>query len=116
MPAVAGQQINAKEIAPGRIIGFLGKPLGTRTTIDGVLADGVMLANGLAISGIDGHAIDNDSRYMEVRGMRLEKGVRYRLEGYESGEFAGLPGWSNPGAQQPFQYHSFFVVTKVERG
>ena len=112
-PAYVPQQaISVRELSPVRIIGFLGKPLGTRTTISGVLAEGVKVSFPLAVSGIDGHPTKGPF-YIEVRGVQLQKGMRFRLEGYESGEFAGPPPWSAPWAQQPFQYRSFFVVTKV---
>ena len=115
-PAFAPQQavavINIRDLSPARVIGCLGKPLGTRTTIDGVQGGLVMLANPLAVSRIDGHAIKGPF-YIEIRDADLQKGMQYRLEGYEAGEFAGPPAWSAPLAQQPFQFRSFFVVTKV---
>jgi hypothetical protein len=104
--------VHVGDLFPGRVIGVLGKPLGTRTTIDGVRAEGVMLSNPLAVSAIDGRAVKGPF-YLEIRGAVLQNGVQNRLEGYESGEFSGPPSWSAPGAQQPFQYRVFFVVTKV---
>lgn len=108
---VAPPQINVRDLFPGRVIGVLGKPLGTRTTINGVLAENVMLPNPVVVARIDGQAVKGPIS-IEVRGVVLQKGVPYQLDGYESGEFTGPPSWSAPGAQQPFQFRSFFVITK----
>ncbi len=82
-------------------------------TIAGVFVENVMLANPMAVSEIDGRPL-KDSARIEIRGrLQIQKGVHYRLEGYEAGEFSGSPSWLSPEAQQPFQYHGFFVVTKV---
>ena len=81
--------------------------------IAGSFPEDVMLANPMAVSEIDGRPL-KDSARIEIRGkFQIQKGVHYRLEGYEAGEFSGSPSWLSPEAQQPFQYHSFFVVTKV---
>ena len=96
---------------PAKIAGLLGKPLGTRMIIDGRMADREMLANPLVVSEVDGLAL-KEPVSIEIRGkVQIQKGTRYRLEGYESGEFAGSPSWLAPGAQQPFQFNSVFVVT-----
>ena len=98
---------------PARIIGCLGKPLGTRMTIDGVLAERVMLINPLTVSEIDGHML-KEPVSIQIQGkVKIQKGTRYRLEGYETGEFANPPSWLEPGAQQYFSFYSVFVVTKV---
>ena len=98
---------------PVRVIGCLSKPLGTRTIIGGLLAERVLLANPLAVSEIDGQPL-KDIVSIEIRGdLRIQKGVHYHLEGYEAGEFSGAPTWLSPAVQQPFQYRSFFIVTKV---
>ena len=94
------------------IIGVLGKPLGTRTVITGV-EHPTLLPNPLAVAQVDGHALPNGA-IIEVRGnVKLREGVRYRLEGYEAGEFTGSPMWLHPNIQQPFQYRPYFVVTRV---
>ncbi len=98
---------------PARVSGVLRKPLGTRMIITGILAERVMLVYPLAVSQIDGQVI-KDKVSIEIRGKpQIKQGVNYRLEGYESGGFSGPPSWLSPEAQQPFQYHSFFIVTKV---
>lgn len=98
---------------PSRIAGRLGKPLGTRITITGVLAGQVMLSNPLALSEIDGKTLKQPIS-IEIRGKpQIQKDTLYRLEGYEAGEFSGAPSWLGPDVQQPFQFRSFFVVTKV---
>ena len=71
-----------------------------------------MLDNPLAVSAIDGRLLTGPFLF-EIRGVRLPEGTRYRFEGYESGEFGGIPSWFQPQAQQPFQFKPFFVITKV---
>ncbi len=98
---------------PSKVTGCMGKPLGTRVTIAGALAERTMLVNALTVSEIDGQPV-KDAVSLEIRGnLRIQKGVRYRLEGYESGEFSAAPEWVAPAAQQPFQFRSYFVVTKI---
>ncbi|MBI3880001.1 MAG: hypothetical protein HY301_08035 [Verrucomicrobia bacterium] len=99
---------------PARVTGCLGKPLGTRMIIDGVFAR-ALLANPLKVSETDGRTLKQPVVIM-IRGeVQIRKGTRYRLEGYESGEFGGPPMWLTGDIlpQQPFQFYSFFVVTKV---
>ncbi|MCX6878343.1 MAG: hypothetical protein NTW21_31695 [Verrucomicrobia bacterium] len=112
--SLAGAESNVRDLnPPAKVTGYLGKPLGTRMTIAGVFAEDVMLTNPMAVSEIDGQPLKDNAR-IEIRGkLQIRKGVRYRLEGYEAGEFSGPPSWLSPAAQQPFQYRSFFVVTKV---
>ena len=98
---------------PSKVIGLLGKPLGTRLVVYGVQAKCVMLANPLTVSEVDGKML-KDPVCMEIRGkFQVTKDTPYRLEGYEAGEFSGPPNWLAPEIQQPFQYRSYFVVTKV---
>jgi hypothetical protein len=99
---------------PVRVLGYLGKPLGTRMVIDGVFAEhDIMLANPLAVTRIDGQPF-KDGVSIEIRAkLQIHKGVHYRLEGYEAGAFTGYPSWQAPEAQQPFQYRSCFVVSEI---
>ena len=98
---------------PVRVTGRLGKPLGTRVVVEGVLAERTMLVNPLEVTAIDGQTLKQPVS-IQIRGkVQIQRGTRYRLEGYESGEFAGPPSWLAPEAQQPFQFYSVFVVTKV---
>jgi len=71
-----------------------------------------MLPNPLAISEVNGATLKPVT--LEIRGgVKIEKGVTYRLEGYESGEFSGPPDWADSGAQSPFQFRNYFNVTKI---
>jgi|WetSurMetagenome_2_1015567.scaffolds.fasta_scaffold243736_2 hypothetical protein len=112
-PAISGTSVLDLN-PPSRVTGCLGKPLGTRMTIAGIFDEHVMMANPLEVSETDGKALKNKVS-IAIRGkLQIKKGVHYRLEGYEAGEFSGPPPNSeSPPAQQPFQYRSFFVVTKV---
>lgn len=96
------------------VTGYFGKPLGTRIIIEGTQHEGGMIPNPLRVSSIDGRPISDEVMVIEIRGkLQLQKGVHYHLEGYESGEFSGTPSWVAREAQQPFRFHTFFVVTKV---
>ena len=100
---------------PSRVTGSLGKPVGSRMVIEGVMAERVKLGNPLLVSAVDGKPI-KEAAAIEIRGkVQVQKGTQYRLEGYESGAFSGPPDWSAgvSAPQQPFHFHSFFVVTKV---
>lgn len=100
---------------PSRVKGRLGKPLGSRLVIEGALAERVKLSNPLLVSGVDGEALKQPVA-IEIHGkIQIEKGKQYRLEGYESGAFGSSPDWTvgENILQQPFQFYSFFVVTKV---
>ena len=87
--------------------GILGKRLGTQIVITGE----AKLPNALWVDQID--SIYRGSMLLiEIRGIQLRKGIHYTLEGYEAGEFSGVPAWVHSGGE-PFQYRSFFVVTKA---
>ncbi len=117
-PSVAAEPekpIRISELIVARPIGLLGNRLGKRIVVEGTLAKRVMLANPIAITRVDDRALA-DVVNIEVTGdkaLKLENNINYKLEGYESGAFGGYPGWLAPEAQQPFQYHASFVVTRV---
>jgi hypothetical protein len=99
---------------PDRVVGCLGKPLGSRLAIEGVSV-GEMGGEGLRVTAVNGRPLKRPV-WVGVRGdARIEEGKQYRLEGYESGAFGGPPDWTagNSPPQQPFQFYYFFVVTKV---
>ena len=115
--ASAEPSISVTDLQPYNVKGLLGKPLGSRTIIAGhyVLA---MLSNPIRVTEIDGVAVTNGLKISinskaGSKEINIEKGVFYRFEGYESGGFGSSPGWLTPDAQQPFQFYSVFVVTKV---
>jgi len=100
---------------PAKVTGSLGQPLGSRLVVEGVRAERVMMGNPLLISVVDGKALKHPVA-IEIHGkVQIEPGKQYRLEGYESGAFDSSPDWTvGEGVpQQPFQFYSFFVVTKV---
>jgi hypothetical protein len=94
-------------------LGLLGKPLGSRAVVEGTRAEGVLLENALWVTAVDGQPLPQPAN-LELRGkVRLAAGTRYKLEGYESGAFAGEPEWLNSRMQQSFQYRPSYVVTRV---
>ncbi len=100
---------------PARVTGSLGKPLGSRLVIEGVLAERVMLANPLLVTAVNAKPLKQPVAIKIQGKVQVQKGKQYCLEGYESGAFSGPPDWTVGDSlpQQPFQFHSFFVVTKV---
>jgi len=108
----ASRQIHVTELRETTVIGLLGKPLGSRTVIAGSWADFAMTANPLTIVEVDGSTLSN-AVAIEIRGVPLRRGTRYKIEGYESGEYYCDPRWVRPDAQAYFQWHSFFVATKL---
>jgi len=107
--------VNVSQLTyPGRVIGHFGKPLGSRTIITGHY-EAALTENPLRVTNIDGTTVTNDI-LISIRGRlvpSLEEEKTYSFEGYESGEFISSPTWAEPCAQQPFQFHSVFIVTKV---
>jgi hypothetical protein len=71
-----------------------------------------MIVNPLVVEQVDGVPAASGS-IIEIRGLKMKSGIRYTLEGYESGEFGGHPSWSAPTAQQLFTYRRAFIVTKA---
>jgi hypothetical protein len=74
-------------------------------------AEQVLLENPLAITIVDGQPLKETVRLELPQYEQLKSKTRYVLEGYESGAFAGEPGWHNDKVQQSFQYRARFVVT-----
>jgi hypothetical protein len=106
-----GDDIKTPDLAACRVIGTLGKPLGTRIVISGF--ETVGMEPSLQVAEIDGRATTNAVTIVVQGSLKLQKGIRYKLEGYESGAFGGIPEWVSPNPQQCFAFHSFFVVTRV---
>jgi hypothetical protein len=94
-------------------IGSIGKPLGTRVVVEGHRAEGVLLANPLAVEKVDGEPLKEKAKLELKHIEQLKPHDRYVLEGYESGSFVGEPDWLNKQVQQTFQYRPSFVVRGV---
>ena len=105
-------RINVSQLHTSAVIGLLGKRLGSRTTIEGHHVN-AKLSNPLKITAIDCKETQKHLVISLQDNVKLEKGVTYKLEGYESGSFGASPSWIDPGAAQYFRFHSFFVVTSV---
>jgi len=93
-----------------RLIGKLGEPLGTVVTVQGVVVEGPFKGfeggPNLRIQRIDGRATQEDiqicirpyfGKYGEQRASKeevpkLDFGKTYEFEGYETGQFVGVPG------------------------
>jgi hypothetical protein len=110
----ASDQIHVTDLQAKPVVGRLGKSLGSHVVIAGTQATkAAMLPNAFDVVQIDSHAATNVVT-IEIRGnVTVQPGTHYKLEGYESGGFESSPMWLNPEVQQPFQFRSFFVVTKV---
>lgn len=106
--------INVRDLnPPEKVIGRLGKPLGTRVVIEGVWADHAMLADPLLVSRIDGQAVKERLVLPLCNMPAFKRSTQYRLEGYESGAFVSEPPWYAPQMQISFQFLSCFKVYKV---
>ena len=110
---LGGPTVSVNDLQPSNVKGRLGKPLGTRATIEGYYTP-AMLSNPLKVTRIDGVAATNNIVISIRSRIPLKEGVPYRFEGYESGKFESAPGRLSPGVQQPFQFYSFFVVTHTQ--
>jgi len=107
----------ALERGDAAIIGKLGQPLGTPQQIAGSYReprDAGQLENVLVVDEVSPLQLSAGVE-LEVRGLRLEKGKRYRLSGYESGEFIAIrkEGVEQQDLVPPLQFRTFFVATKV---
>ena len=99
---------------PSNVKGLLGKPLGTRVIIYGILAEGAKDGNSLAVSEVDGQKLASPINIMIRSGISIQKGVQYRFEGIESGMFFGnAPDKRRDNDPSPFRFVSFFEVTHV---
>jgi hypothetical protein len=110
--------IKASHLQRGEIVvdGLLGKPLGTRVVVSGQRYELGKVVYPISVDHVDGRRLASAVRLEMPNGPTLRTGVRYTLEGYESGAFIGEPMWSKPGVQSPFQYRPHFVVTRVVEG
>lgn len=108
--ALAGPAISVTDLQPSNVKGRLGKPLGTRMTIEGH-STSAKFSNALKVTRIDGSAVTNNLVIAIQSKIQIRGGFAYRFEGYESGQFGSHPEWLSPHVQQPFQFYSFFVVT-----
>ncbi len=96
--------------------GPLGKALGVKIEIVAVAGPSSPRGRSLSVTAVDGKPLEYPLP-MEVRGKPLAPGKEYRLTGYQSAEFTGVPEWANPMVDTPFQFHPFFVVVSaVEAG
>ena len=94
-------------------IGLIGKPLGSRVIVEGVVGR-AMMANPFSIARVDNKALPQPV-LLDIRGIKpLKPGIRYKFEGYETGEFSGVPGWAASIQDQCiFGYRGLFVVTRT---
>ena len=119
-------EIKIADLTPTNVMGRLGQPLGTRLMVEGTGAGSGTATNVLLVSEVNGKkleppvSIQTRISFVETRisiGPRLnaEAGVRYRLEGYESGEFAGPVDWIDidPFTKSPFQFQNFYEIARV---
>lgn len=112
-----GTPIHISEFRYQLPIGTLGAKLGDRLVIEGHYPiRPVMMGNPIFVEMIDGEKLSSPI-LISVIGLtdkfRIEQGIQYKLEGYESGRFGSVPMWIRPGGQQPFQYYPEFIVRQV---
>lgn len=109
-----------------KLIGQLGKPLGTTLTVQGIIVDisskGYSNGLNLAIQNINDSSIQQQmtiplSPYFGKFGdkplPKLEKGSTYQLRVYETGEFVGIPGNAYKEADIILQTTGFYFQNKL---
>lgn len=94
-------------------IGLLGKPLGSKVTVEGTRTENVLSENPLSITTVDGQPLKEAVKLELPSFEQLKPKTRYVLEGYEAGAFVGEPTWHNDRVQQSFQYRPRFAVTRT---
>ena len=118
-PSESPQRIDALSLERGTavVIGRLRTPLGTRQTIEGSAVEPynhAKIPNSIRVmdSAIGHWAPGVD---LEVRGLKLQRDKTYKLEGFESAEFAWPPepNLKRDDKQPQLQFRTFFVATKV---
>lgn len=67
----------------------------------------------MSVKTVDGKPLDRPMLLIYRGKLEMEPGKVYRLVGYQSGEFAGTPGWVGPNIPVPFMFQSFFVVVSA---
>ncbi len=113
-----GDVIKVQDISYGSMpIGWLGKQLGVRQVIEGQYPQRPYKGrNFIEIDTIDGKKTQGNfliSVTTPGDSVIIEKGIRYKIEGFESGHYGSYPRWASPGRAQPFQFYSEFVATRV---
>ncbi|MHC9543455.1 MAG: hypothetical protein AB9903_28425 [Vulcanimicrobiota bacterium] len=128
----AGEKtITLSELNKSRIIGYLGRPLGSIVTIEGTVVDdcyrkmksdeGEIL---LKVQKVDGKDLSGEI----IIPLRLEPsgavkkplpGYRFRFMGYETGSFTGMPEeafrYIPQAASEGFQFKTYFLVIREEK-
>jgi hypothetical protein len=107
------QPLRIADLSSRPTVGVLGKYLGQREVIEGTQANHVMMANGIAVTAVNGEPLAEPVKIDLVGGEQLEPGITYKLEGFEAGGFTGYPVWAGQSAQQSFGFVPFFVVTRT---
>lgn len=128
----AGEKmITLSELNKSRIIGCLGRPLGSVVTIEGIVVDdyyrkmksdeGETL---LKVQKVDGKALSGEI-IIPLRQEPSESvkkplpGYHFRFLGYETGSFTGMPEevfrYIPQAATEGFQFRTYFLVVRVEK-
>lgn len=124
----ANAQISIYDLNPSNVIGSLGKPLGTIVTIEGTVVgdDYTQLKEDsgetlLKIEKVDGKKL-NKAVVLHVQIIPIvsvkipQKGTKFKLAGYETGGFIGIPEGAFKYIPQAttcgFQFEVYFEVIK----
>ena len=109
-----------------RLIGKLREPLGTVVTVQGIVVEGAFKGYeggpNVRVQRINGRATQDDIQirlhpyfgkfgekaFMGKQLPKLEDGQTYEFEGYESGEFVGIPKEAYERAGRPLQSTGFY--------
>lgn len=114
--SISNTRVHAANLGRGNpVIGSLGKPLGDRIEITGTRGTLQLLENQITIESVDNKTCNSPIVIPVLAPPEIAAGVQYRLIGYESGMFRGLPDWmgNTDSLRKPFGFQTFFVVTEV---
>ncbi|MDX9973824.1 MAG: hypothetical protein RBU21_12645 [FCB group bacterium] len=110
-------KFSVRQFASGRnVIGVLGQPIGSRLVVEGEApASHFKQGNELAVSTVNGVALPSAVNIeINRRSLPILSGIRYKLEGYETGSFEGAPDWLPPPVPQlVFSWRSRFALFRV---
>ncbi len=110
-PAKPLKSITVQELASIEVIGWLGRPLGTIVTVEGIVADGSYTMTKaddgctlLRIETVDGKQLPKEKVFQYSGNDKPKVGSKFKYIGYETGGFTGAPA-------KLFDYMPAFATT-----
>lgn len=120
-PKIKRVDVNRSELSAHIPFGYMGYPLGTYLTIEGIrLEKGKVGTQTLLVDTVNGERLKQPVAIWinNVKQQGLPKEKRCIIRGFESGKMAGIP-WEVAEAenlaipQRPWQFERYFIITSV---